>query len=350
MIRFAQPDTLYLLAVIPALGLIFWLSARLRRAAMERFGTLSLLARLSDAAGNAKRITKVVVILLAIGLVVVGLANPQVGTRMEEVKQEGIDLFIALDVSLSMKAEDIKPNRLEKARLELHMLIERLGGDRIGLIVFAGDAFTQFPLTTDYSAANLFLDAVDTDVVPLPGTNIAAAIEKAVESFDFEEPTTKAIAIITDGEGTEGDAFEAAKDAAEKGVLIYTIGLGSPAGAPIPMYSASGRQTDFKRDRMGNVVVTKLDEVGLEKLATIGNGKFFRATSGQDELEEIFKSLNALEKREFGTKRFTDYEDRFQYLLAAALLLLIGEVLLSDRRSVWIARWNPLGRKEEAVV
>jgi len=349
MIRFAQPDTLYLLAILPALGLLFWLSARLRRAAMERFGNLPLLTRLSDAAGNAKRMAKVVLILLAVGMVIVGLANPQVGTRMEEVKQEGIDLFIALDVSLSMKAEDVKPNRLEKARLELHTLIDRLGGDRIGLIVFAGDAFTQFPLTTDYSAANLFLDAIDVDVVPVPGTNIGAAIERAIESFDFEEPTTKAIAIITDGENTEGDAFDAATAAAEKGVLIYTIGLGSPAGAPIPMYSASGRQTDFKRDKMGNVVVTKLDEMGLEKLATIGNGKFFRATTGQDELEEIYKSLSVLEKREFGTKRFTDYEDRFQWFLAAALLLLIGELLLSERRSAWIARWNPLARKEEVT-
>jgi Ca-activated chloride channel family protein len=248
-----------------------------------------------------------------------------------------------------MKAEDVKPNRLEKARLELHALIDRLGGDRIGLVVFAGDAFTQFPLTTDYSAANLFLDAIDTDVVPVPGTNIGAAIGKAVESFDFEEPTTKAIAIITDGESTEGDAFEAAQEAAEKGVIIYTIGLGSPAGAPIPMYSASGRQTDFKRDRTGNVVVTKLDEVGLEKLATVGNGKFFRATTGQNELDEVYKSLSALEKREFGTKRFTDYEDRFQWLLVAALLLLLGELLLSERRSAWIARWNPLGRKGEAT-
>jgi Ca-activated chloride channel family protein len=346
VIRFAQPDTLYLLAVLPALGMLFWLSARLRRAAMERFGNVALLSRLSDAAGNGKRMAKVVLILLATGLIVVGLANPQVGTRMEEVKQEGIDLFIALDVSLSMKAEDVKPNRLEKARLELHSLIERLSGDRIGLIVFAGEAFTQFPLTTDYSAANLFLDAIDVDAVPVPGTNIAAAIERAVESFDFDEPTTKAVAIITDGENTDGDAFDAANEAVEKGVLIYTIGLGSPAGSPIPLYSASGRQTDFKRDKMGNVVVTKLDEMVLEKLATVGNGKFFRATTGQDELEEIYKSLNALEKREFGTKRFTDYEDRFQLLLAAALILLFAELFLSERRSAWLARWNPLKQKE----
>ena len=164
-------------------------------------------------------------------LLVVALANPQVGTRMEEVKQEGVDIFIALDVSLSMKAEDIKPSRLEKAKLEIRNLIERLGGDRIGLIVFAGEAYTQFPLTTDYSAANLFLDVVDVDVVPQPGTSIGTAIEKAMESFDFKEQTTKVVVIITDGEDTEGNSYDAAEEAAKKGILLYTVGLGTPCGS-----------------------------------------------------------------------------------------------------------------------
>lgn len=346
MIRFAHPEYLYLLALVPVLGGIFLLGIRLRIAAISRYGTPGVLARLTEAASPSKRLWRLIFSLAAIGLLVVGLANPQIGTRLEEVKQEGVDLFIALDVSYSMKAEDIKPNRLEKAKLEIRNLIGRLAGDRIGMIVFAGDAFTQFPLTTDYSAAFLFLDVVDVDAVPVPGTNIGAAIGKAMESFDFKEQTTKVIVVITDGESTDGDVFEAAEEAAKKGILLYTIGLGSPAGAPIPVYDAGGRQSDFKRDRVGNVVVSKLDEVSLERIATIGNGKYFRGTTAQDELDEIYKAINALQKKEFGVKQFTDYEDRFQVFLLAALGLMVVEVILSEKKTAWVQRLNPLRREE----
>jgi Ca-activated chloride channel family protein len=347
MIRFAHPDYLYGLTLLPALVVFFWFVGRMRRASLQRFGTLSVLARLTESASRVKRSWQGAILVLAVGLLVVALADPQIGTRMEEVKQEGVDLFIALDVSLSMKAEDMKPNRLEKAKLELRNLINRLTGDRIGLIVFAGEAFTQFPLTTDYSAANLFLDVVDVDAVPLPGTNIGAAIGRAMESFDFKEQTTKVIVIITDGESTEGDAFDAAKEAAGKGIILYTIGLGSPAGSPIPVYNTSGQQVDFKRDRMGAVVVSKLDEGALEKIALTGNGRYFRGSSSQDELEEIYKALNSLQKREFGVKQFTDYEDRYQVFLFLAFLLLVVEALLSEKTVRWIVRWNPLKREEE---
>ncbi len=346
MIRFAHPEYLYGLALIPVLAGFYWLVARLRRSSLQRFGTLSVLTRLTEEASGAKRFWSAGLMMLISALCVVALANPQIGTRMEEVKQEGVDLFIALDVSLSMKAEDIKPNRLEKAKLELRNLIARLSGDRIGLIVFAGDAFTQFPLTTDYGAANLFLDVVDVDAVPLPGTNIGAAINRAMESFDFKEQTTKVIVIITDGESTEGNAFDASDEAAKRGILLYTIGMGSSSGSPIPVYNASGQQVDFKRDRLGKVVVSKLDESSLEKIAATGNGRYFRGTSGQDELEEIYKALNALQKKEFGVKQFTDYEDRFQAFLIAAVLLLFAETLLSEKRVRWIAKWNPLGKEE----
>lgn len=346
MIRFAHPEYLYLLALVPVLGGIFLLGIRLRIAAISRYGTPGVLARLTEAASPSKRLWRLIFSLAAVGLLVVGLANPQIGTRLEEVKQEGVDLFIALDVSYSMKAEDIKPNRLEKAKLEIRNLIGRLAGDRIGMIVFAGDAFTQFPLTTDYSAAFLFLDVVDVDAVPVPGTNIGAAIGKAMESFDFKEQTTKVIVVITDGESTDGDVFEAAEEAAKKGILLYTIGLGSPAGAPIPVYDAGGRQSDFKRDRVGNVVVSKLDEVSLERIATIGNGKYFRGTTAQDELDEIYKAINALQKKEFGVKQFTDYEDRFQVFLLAALGLMVVEVILSEKKTAWVQRLNPLRREE----
>jgi len=245
-----------------------------------------------------------------------------------------------------MKAEDIKPNRLEKAKFEIRNLIERLGGDRLGLVVFAGDAFTQFPLTTDYSAANLFLDVVDTDVVPTPGTSIQAAIKRAMDSFDFEDPTTKVLVIITDGEETEGEAFSVAEEAGKKGVIIYTIGMGSPIGSPIPVYNPAGMQVDFKRDRSGSIVITKLDETSLEKIAAVGNGTYYRATNAQNELDDVYKSINSLQKREFGVKQFTDYEDRFQFFIAAGIILLLIELLISEKKIGWIARWNPLKREE----
>ena len=285
MIRFAHTEYLYLLALVPLVAAFFWLASIGRRRALARFGSAGILERLAENASAPKRLLKSVVILAALACIIVGLADPQVGTRMEEVKQQGVDIFLALDVSLSMKAEDIKPNRLEKAKFEIRNLIDKLTGDRVGLIVFAGEAFTQFPLTTDYSAADLFLDVVDVDAVPVPGTSIPAAIDRAMESFNFDEPTTKVLVIITDGENFEGDTFEAAGEAAKKGILVYTVGLGSPEGAPIPVYNAYGQQVDFKRDRSGNVVLTKLDEAALEKVAEIGNGKYFRGTSSQDELE-----------------------------------------------------------------
>lgn len=342
MMRFVHGEYLNLLVLLPVLVLFVWFVARMRKRALGRFVDSGILGRLAEKASPAKRVVKSVLLLAVVALLVLSLANPQVGTRLEEVKQEGIDLFIALDVSLSMKAEDIKPNRLEKAKFEIRNLIGRLSGDRIGLIVFAGEAYTQFPLTTDYSAANLFLDVVDVDAVSVRGTSIASAIKRAVESFDFEEETTKVLVVITDGESTEGNTFETAEEAAGMGVLLYTIGMGSTAGSPIPLYGQKGRQLDFKRDQMGEVVVSKLDEVSLEEIASIGGGTYYRGTNTQDELDDIYGELNSLEKREFGVKRFTDYEDRFQYLLLPALLLLALEALISEKRVEWVRRWNPL--------
>jgi Ca-activated chloride channel family protein len=346
MIRFAHFEYLYLLALIPVFVVLYIVVARARKNALRRFGNLDILTKLSEAASRPKRLAKFLVFQLAYVFVVVGLANPQIGTRLQEVKQEGVDIFIALDVSLSMRAEDIKPSRLEKAKFEIRNLIDRLAGDRIGMIVFAGEAYTQFPLTTDYNGAKLFLDVVDVDAVPVPGTSIGTAIQRSLESFDFDEPTTKVLIIITDGENTEGDAFAAAEEASKKGILIYTIGMGSPSGTPIPIYS-SGRQTDFKRDRNGSIVMTKLDEVSLEKISAVGNGAYYRGTNNQDELNEIYKAINALQKREFGTKQFTDFEPRFQFFIAAGILLLVLELLISEKKIVWLAKWNPLKREIE---
>jgi len=348
MIRFAHPEYLYWLAIVPAGMLLFWYMSRKRKSAREQFSSSEMFSQIASEASGAKRWVKMSLTLLALASIVVALANPQVGMRLEDVKQEGVDIFIALDVSLSMKAEDVKPNRLAKAKYEIGNLIDRLQGDRIGLIVFSGESYVQFPLTTDYSAANIFLDAVDVESVPTPGTAIGSAVEQAAQSFNWKDPTKKVLVIITDGENNEGDAIAQSEDAAKKGVIIYTIGMGSPEGAPIPIYDANGHQVDFKRDRAGNVVLTKLDEATLQKIASLGNGKYFHASNSQDELDAIYKEVNALEKSEFGAKQFTDFEDQFQYFVALAIVLLLIELLLSDRRVPWLDKINPFKAIEGA--
>ncbi|MGA9408791.1 MAG: VWA domain-containing protein [Bacteroidota bacterium] len=341
MVRFAHLEYLYWLALVPITVALFWFVGRKRREAKGKFSSSGMFERLAGESSRAKRAVKSLLLLAAITFIIVGLANPQVGIRQEEVKQEGVDIFIALDVSLSMKAEDVKPNRLAKAKYEISNLINRLGGDRIGLIVFSGESYVQFPLTTDYSAADMFLDAVDVESVPTPGTAIGSAVKQAMNSFNWNAPTKKVLIIITDGENNEGDAIAQAEEAGKKGVLIYTIGMGSPDGAPIPIYDANGKQVDFKRDRAGNVVLTKLDEATLEKIATLGNGKYFRGSNSQDELDAIYKEVNALQKSEFGTKQFTDFDDQFQYFIAIALILLVIEVFLSDKKIAWLEKINP---------
>jgi len=271
-------------------------------------------------------------------LIIIAVANPQIGSKIEEVKQVGIDVFILLDVSLSMTAEDIKPNRLEKAKHQIARLVQKLQGDRIGLIVFSGEAFVQFPMTTDYSAANLFLSAVDVESVPQAGTAIEPAINLALSSFKMDSDTKKAIVIITDGEDHEGNILKIVEESAGDGIQTYTIGLGSPSGVPIPLYNRSGVQVGYKKDRRGNVVLTKLDEITLQEIANIGNGKYYRATNTEDELDLIYADLGQLEATEFGATRITEYEDRFYYFLIPGLLLLLAEFFVSSRKSKFMMK------------
>lgn len=333
MFRFAHSEYLNLLYLIPVLVALIWYANSRQLKLMSKFAGKSLHKVLSPFRSGTKLWTKSVLFLTALTLLILALANPQVGSKIEEVKQVGIDVFIALDVSLSMTAEDIKPSRLEKAKFEISKLINRLRGDRIGLIVFSGNAYVQFPLTTDYAAANLFLSAVDISSVPQPGTAIGPAVEMALSSFRKDEETQKAIIIITDGEDHEGDLSTVVQKANENGVGIYAIGLGSPSGVPIPVYSESGRQTGYKKDRQGNVVLTKLDETTLQELTRDGNGKYYRATNSSDELEKIYNDLSKIEKTEYGATRITEYEDRFYWFLIPGILLLFAESLISLRKS-----------------
>lgn len=337
MFRFANPEYLNALWLIPLLIAFFWYMTINRKRLLEKFANKNLHKVIISSFSGYKNIFKFVLVILAHSLLVIAAANPQVGTKMTEVKQTGIDVFILLDVSYSMMAEDIKPNRLDKAKYQISNLIQKLRGDRIGLIIFAGDAYIQFPLTTDYSAANLFLSAVNENSVPHQGTAIAAAINMANRSFDTLS-TEKVIVIISDGEDHEGDLDSAVKEALAKGIKIYTIGLGSPDGSPIPVYDSRRRMMGFKNDRAGNTILTKLDEETLRQIASKGQGRYFRATNYDDYLDRIYKELSELEQTEYGVKKVTDYEDRFYYFLFPAILLLILEFFISDKRSIFFTK------------
>lgn len=339
MFRFEHPEYLAFLYLIPIIIIGYWFAVYLKNKSLVNFADTKLHSILIPDYSSLKNIFRFVLIILALVSGVFALANPQVGSKLEEVKQQGIDVVICLDVSLSMQAEDIKPNRLEKAKFQISNLIQKLRGDRIGLVIFSGDAYVQFPLTTDYSAANLFLSAVDFNSVPQPGTAIASAINMAVQSFD-SVATQKVIVVITDGEDHEGDIDAAVSDAQDKDIKIYAIGLGSPDGVPIPIYDPKGRPMGFKEDRMGNTVLTKLDESVLIKITEQGDGKYFRGSNYDDHLDKIFKDLSDIEKTEFGVKKVTDYEDRFYYFLIPAVMFLLVEFFMTDRKSKFYKKLN----------
>jgi len=298
---------------------------------LDRLGHAEMIRKMMPGYRQSRDTWKFILFLFSYLFLILALADPQIGTRMEEVKREGVDIFVAIDVSLSMQAEDIAPNRLEKAKFEVGKLIDLLQGDRIGLIAFSGIAHVQCPLTLDYSAAKLFLKMMDTHLIPLPGTAVGEAIDRAVQSFNQQERKHKVLILITDGEDHETDPIEAAEKAGKEGVLIYTIGLGSSQGVPIPLYDRFGRQTGFKKDNQGNVVTTRLDMETLEKIAFLTGGKYHQASNGETELKAIYDEVSALEKKELVSRQFAQYEDRFQSLLVAAILMMIVGMLIPVR-------------------
>ncbi|HWP81346.1 MAG TPA: VWA domain-containing protein [Bacteroidota bacterium] len=344
MLKFANPALLWWLLLIPVGAVFHIFVQRIQQRKLSALVNQQLWHALIPDLSIAKRAIKSSLFLAALALVILAAARPQVGTRLEEIKREGIDMFVALDVSMSMKAEDIRPNRLEKAKRDVSTLLKKLQGDRVGLIVFAGEAFVQFPLTADYSAADLFLSAVDVDAVPVPGTMIASAIELALQSFPTDVPSQKAIVVVSDGENTEGDVLGAVQRAKEMGVRVYTVGMGTLEGAPIPVYDGYGNRVDYKRDRAGSIVLTRLDESMLQQIAAATGGSYHRAASGGDEIDAIFNELASLEKAEFGTMQVTGYEDQYQYPLALALILLLVELLIGERKmrlSLSLQRFSP---------
>lgn len=299
---------------------------------MARFGQLDMLRKMMPGYSKKRAVWKNVLFVMAYIFLIIALADPQIGTKLEDVKQEGLDIIVALDVSMSMEAQDIVPSRLKKAKHEVAKLIDLLQGDRIGLIAFAGMAHVQCPLTLDYSAAKLFLRMIDTRLIPVPGTALGEAIKRAIKSFESKEHKHKVLVLITDGEDHGTKPIEMAKAAAKEGIVIYTIGLGSPEGVPIPLYDRSGKKIGFKKDKQGNVVTTKLDAATLQKIAFLTNGKYYISSSGETELKEVYEQISKMEKKKLKSRQFSQYEDRFQIFIILALILLIIETFLPLRR------------------
>ena len=332
--HFGNPQYLYLFWLVPISAFLLGWAFRLKKRALRQFAEQHLVSGLISGISSGKQVVRAAFFLFFLVFALLALVRPQWGTKLETVKRTGVDIMVALDTSLSMETQDIVPSRLEKAKHEVKALIDILRGDRVGLIVFAGAGIVNCPLTIDQNAVKLFLDIVDTQVIPRPGTNIGEAIRLATQSFGPQESRRhKVLVLVTDGENLEGDPISAAENAKNAGVLVFTLGVGTGAGEPIPLHDEKGSVTGYKKDENGGVVVSRLDEATLEKIATITGGRYFRATTGEDELQRIYDAVSQMDKKEFQTKVYLTYVDRFQIPLGIALFFILLESLISDSKN-----------------
>lgn len=334
MFRFENIEFIYLLVLIPVLLVVFIIGRKIRKRSLKRFGDPDILNQLMPFLSVNRPVVKFLFILFALVFIIFGMARPQFGSKLEEIKRKGIEIVIALDVSNSMLAEDIQPNRLEKAKQAIERLVEKLADDKIGLIVFAGDAYVQIPITSDYTSAKMFLSSINTQIVPKQGTAIGSAIELGINSFSPDNEVSKALIIITDGEDHDDNAVFLAGKAAEKGIIIHTIGVGTPNGTPIPVYS--GNQRSFRKDRQGNVVITKLNEKILREISNAGNGSYIRATNNRLGLNMLFDQISDIEKKELETRIYSEYDEKFQYMIGLALILILFDFIILERKNKYL--------------
>lgn len=327
MLYLAQSQYILLLLLVPLLFVAYALHLRVRRKRIAKIGDPELVNRLMPDASTGKGWLKVSLLAAAWLFFVLGLTRPQLGARLKEHQSQGVEVMIALDVSNSMLAEDYSPNRLERSKLAISRLVDRLQGDRIGLVIFAGEAFTQLPITADYVSAKIFLKNIDTGSVPIQGTALAEALMTSARSFSTQSERSRAIILITDGEDHEGDVLEAAKAIAEQGIRIYCIGVGSPQGKPIPIGGS------LMKDSKGEIVVTRLDEDILQEIAGVGGGKYVRAGTTEFGLNPIIEDIRTIDKEEFNSIVFEDFDEQYMYFFAIALFFLILELLVPERKA-----------------
>ena len=327
MINFAQAQYLFLIFLIPFFFLFYALLLHLKKKSIRKLGDISLVSRLMPSVSRSKGWWKVVVFSIAFFFFSIGMSRPQIGAKLKEHRTEGVEIMIALDVSNSMLAEDYSPDRLDRAKLAISRLVDKLRDDRIGLIVFAGSSFVQLPITTDYVSAKMFLNSISTESVPIQGTAIGDAINTAIRSFSAQSDKSRAVIVITDGENHEDDPEAAAKQAYDMGIRVYTIGVGSPEGEPIPMDGG------LMKDKDGNIVVTKLDEDSLRKIAEAGGGVYVKAGNSEFGLNPIVDSIKKMDEEKFSSVVFEEFDEQYMYFFAIALVFFIIEMLIGDRKA-----------------
>ena len=333
MFRFEEPAYLYLLLLLPVCVALYLYSNYRKRKAIQKFGDPELIGNLMPDASRHRPDVKFTFVLAAIGLFAVLLARPQFGSKLETVKRQGVEVMIALDISNSMLAEDVQPSRLEKAKRLVAQLVDRMQNDKVGMIVFAGDAFTQLPITSDYISAKMFLESIEPSLITKQGTAIAAAINLASRSFTPQEGVGRAIIVITDGENHEDGVSEAIKNVTDKGIQVNVLGVGMPDGAPIPIEGTN----DYRRDREGNVIVTRLNEPMCQEIAKEGKGIYVRVDNTNNAQRAISKEIDKMAKSDVETQVYTEFNEQFQAVAWLILLLLMAEMLITERK-------NPLFR------
>lgn len=329
----------WLLLGVPVLILLFLGVLVWQKTTQKKFADSGLLKKLSPDRSFFKSILKIIVISLAIACIVIALVNPKIGTKLETVKREGVDIVFAMDVSKSMLAEDIAPNRLEKSKQLVTQIINNLASDRIGIIAYAASAYPQLPITTDYAAGKMFLQSLNTDMLSSQGTAINEAIELAKTYYNDEEQTNRVLFIVSDGEDHEGNAAAIAEEAAKEGIKIFTIGVGSEKGAPIPL-KQNGIIQNYKKNSQGGTVITKLNTTTLQEIAKEANGIYIDGKNTKEVVEEVSTILQNMDKKEFEAKQFADFKDQFQWFLIAGLLLLFLDIFLLERKTSWVKKLN----------
>ena len=327
MIHFAQAQYLILLFLIPVFFVVQAVLLHLRRRRIRKFGDEKLVNQMMPSYSKSKVWVRLTLFSIGFFFFIIGLARPQIGARLKEQEIKGAEIIIAIDVSNSMLAEDYSPNRLERAKLAVSRLVDKLRDDRIGLVIFAGTSFVQLPVTTDYVSAKMFLNTIDTGSIPIQGTALGDAITTCIRSFSAQSDKSRAIILITDGENHEDDPVAAAEQAAQMGIKVFTIGVGSPEGKPIPMNG------ELLKDKDGEIVVSKLDESILQDIASAGNGAYVRAGNSEFGLNPIIDDLRKLEDEKYSSVVFEEYDEQFMYFLAIALFFFVLEMLVGDRRS-----------------
>ena len=343
--RFAHPYFLYLLLLVPFFALLMFYFGRRRRKAFATLGDMKLISHLMPDMSESRFNIKIWILIVAFALQVIVMAGPQFGAKLETTKRKGIELMVAIDVSNSMNARDVQPSRLDMAKMAVSRLVDKLSNDRLGIVVFAGQAYVQLPITTDYPSAKMFLQSINTDMVPVQGTAIGSAINLCFNSFSSQQDINRAIVVITDGENHEDDAIEAASRAAQAGVKVYTVGMGTTKGAPVPL--TPGDMSNFIKDKDGQVVITRIDEQSLMQGAAAGNGAYVSANNIRSGINALIDELESIEKSEFEAKVYTAYNERFQYFEVVVLALLLLDLLILGRKNPHLSGFDIFTRKND---